>query len=332
MTGSLPSRQRLVVLVFFAMATLVCAPLCGPHALDLLQVLNQPASPDGLIFWQLRLPRVVGGFLAGMSLALCGMAYQALFRNPLATPYTLGVAGGAALGAALYAQLGLAFAIWGLSGGTVFALAGAMLVALALYTVTRYAPDDGKTGMTLLLAGVAFSFFTSSLLMFVQYLSDAAGSYRIMHWLMGGLDGLEPQRLVLLAPVACTGAALVTAMAPELDLLACGPSIAAGRGLNVPRIRALLFTITSIMVAVVVALCGPIGFVGMMAPHICRLWLGAEHKRLAPATLLFGGSFLCLCDALARVVIAPAEMPVGIITALLGGPFFLWLLFRQPTR
>lgn len=340
------SGKRLLPFVLFALFTLLLTPFCGPQPLDWTQVfgLHGTASadtlslPDATIFWNVRVPRVLGGFLAGMSLALCGMAYQALFRNALATPYTLGVAGGAALGAALYAQLGLSFTLWRLSGGTLLALAGAMLVTAALALVSRLADSPrgkltaclagGQSGMTLLLAGVAFSFFTSSLLMFVQYVSDAASSYRILHWLMGGLDGLDPGRLLVLGPVACTGSVLLLTLAPELDLLACGSSLATSRGVDVPRVRALVFGATSVLVAFVVAFCGPIGFVGMMAPHMCRLWTGPEHRLLAPATLLFGGAFLCLCDALSRMVIAPAEMPVGIITALLGGPFFIWLLFR----
>jgi iron complex transport system permease protein len=182
----------------------------------------------------------------------------------------------------------------------------------------------------MLLAGVAVSFFFSSLILFLQYLSNFTQSFRILRWLMGGLEILGYDSVLTLLPIVTGGILMLGIMRNELDLLATGDDLATSRGVAVKKVRAALFLVTSLMVGGVVAVCGPIGFVGMMAPHICRLLTGWKHGTLLPATLLFGGAFLTLCDALARTLIAPVEIPVGIITALLGGPFFLWLLLRSP--
>jgi iron complex transport system permease protein len=180
----------------------------------------------------------------------------------------------------------------------------------------------------MLLAGVAVGFLFSSLILFIQYLSDFAETFRMIRWLMGGLDVVGFEAVLRLAVFVLAGLVVVLLHADELNLLATGEDLAAARGVEVSRTKKVLFFATSLMVGGVVAVCGPIGFVGMMSPHICRLLVGPDHRRLAPVTLLFGGAFLLACDTLARTVIAPAEIPVGVITALLGGPFFLWLLVR----
>jgi iron complex transport system permease protein len=173
------------------------------------------------------------------------------------------------------------------------------------------------------------NFFFSSVILFVQYTASLGDSYRIIRWLMGGLGAVDMRTVFHMAPVVLVGALVIAWRSRELDLLATGPEIAASRGVAVARTRTELFLATSIMVGGVVAGCGPIGFVGMMAPHICRLLVGPNHRVLLPASLLFGGAFLAVCDTAARVVLAPAELPVGVITAFLGAPFFLWLLARR---
>jgi iron complex transport system permease protein len=182
----------------------------------------------------------------------------------------------------------------------------------------------------MLLAGVAVSFFFSSLILFLQYLSDFSQSFRILRWLMGGLEILGYDSVFSLFPVVLSGVLILAILRHELDLLTTGDDLATSRGVAVKKVRAVLFLVTSLMVGGVVAVCGPIGFVGMMAPHICRLLTGWNHRHLLPATFLFGGAFLTLCDTFARTLIAPVEIPVGIVTALLGGPFFIWLLLSSP--
>ena len=323
-------RKRLFLfsLLIAALAVLLLAPIMGMKLVSWDAIAHPSSgSAEAEIFWQIRAPRVCVAFLAGAALAISGMAFQAVFRNPLATPFTLGVASGASFGAAMYVRLGLAFGILGISGMSVFAFAGAILSILFVYGLTRV--RIGFSISTLLLAGVAISFFFSSVILFTQYLSDFADSYRILRWLMGGLETVGFDSVLNLLPFILGGSLLIFFMTHELNLMMTGEEIAASRGANVARIKQILFVATSLMVGGVVAVCGPIGFVGMMIPHICRLLVGADHRYLAAATFLFGGIFLTLCDLLARTLIAPAEMPVGIITALLGGPFFIWLLWQR---
>ncbi|OPZ23917.1 MAG: Hemin transport system permease protein HmuU [Lentisphaerae bacterium ADurb.BinA184] len=183
----------------------------------------------------------------------------------------------------------------------------------------------------MLLAGIAVSFFASSLIMLIQYLGEFTQAFRIVRWLMGGVEVMGYDAVFNLLPVTAAGALILFSLTHELNLLMTGEDLAVSRGVEVRRVRLVLFFATSMMVGGVVAFCGPIGFVGMMAPHICRLLVGANHRHLMPATLLFGGLFLVVCDTFARTVIAPVEIPVGVITALLGGPFFVWLLVRSPS-
>ncbi len=323
-------RPRLVLclLGMFALFVLVLMPLVGIHQLP-LSVIGDPrgTDPSAIIFWQIRVPRVLAAFLGGAGLALGGAVFQAIFRNPLATPYTLGVAGGASFGVALVSRLGWTAVIGGLSATTMGAFAGALMAIGVVWALTQLRP--GLSTTVLLLAGVAMNFFFSSLILFIQYTASLGDSFRIIRWLMGGLGAVDYSTLFHVAPVVAVGAVVVGWHARSLDLLATGPEIAASRGVDVARTRTVLFLATSVMVGGVVAACGPVGFIGMMAPHICRLLIGSSHRLLLPATLLFGGSFLVLCDTAARVVLAPAELPVGVITAFLGAPFFLWLLVRK---
>lgn len=318
-------RARLAALVAVSLAIALAAPFAGMQRITPADVLGGLGDTTaGLVFWQLRVPRVCLSYVAGAALALSGMAFQAMFRNPLATPFTMGVASGASLGAALYLRLGLTLSLFGLSGIPVFSFGGAVLSVLLVYGLTR--ARRGFSTATMLLAGVAVSFFFSSLILFLQYLSDFTQSFRILRWLMGGIEAVGFGTVVSTAAFAGVGALVLARLTNELNLLATGDDLAMSRGVNVRRVKKVLFFATSLMVGGVVAACGPIGFVGMMSPHICRLLVGPNHRVLLPATLFFGGAFLTACDTLARTIIAPAEIPVGVITSLLGGPFFLWLL------
>jgi iron complex transport system permease protein len=269
----------------------------------------------------------VAAFFVGAGLAMSGMAFQALFRNPLATPFTLGVSSGAALGAALYFGLGASLSFLGNSGSLVAALVGGLLSMALVYGITR--ARGGFSTPVMLLAGVVISFFCSSLTTLIQYLSGVQDSLRILHWLMGSFSGLEIARLADLTFVVTAGALVLHRLAPEIDLLCAGEELAASRGVLVARGKIMIFAVSSVMVGTAVSLAGPIGFVGMMAPHVCRMRIGWNHRRLLPAVFVTGGCFVTLADLFSRLILAPAEMPVGIITALIGGPFFLWVLFRS---
>ena len=319
---------RFAVLGGLAVLALAAMPLVGRQALPLSALLDiRGVDPAGIIFWQIRVPRALAAFVGGAGLALGGAVFQAIFRNPLATPYTLGVASGASLGVALASRFGLSLVVVGLSTTSVAAFAGAMVAVGVIWALTRLRPELSST--TLLLAGVAMNFFFSSVILFAQYTASLGDSYRIVRWLMGGLGGVDMGTVLRMAPVVALGGTVVLWHARKLDLLATGTEIAASRGVAVAPTRTLLFLATSVMVGGVVAACGPVGFVGMMAPHICRLLVGSNHRVLLPASVFFGGAFLVVCDTAARMVIFPAELPVGVITAFLGAPFFLWLLVRQ---
>jgi iron complex transport system permease protein len=265
-------------------------------------------------------------FVAGAGLAVCGMVFQAMFHNPLATPFTLGVASGASLGAAVYVYLGFSFSILMIDGISFFAFLGALLTIYFIYTISRirarFSPE------TLLLTGIAVSFFFSSLILVTQYLSDSTQSFQILRWLMGNVVTVGYDDLMQITPFVVLCIAVVLLLSKELNLLSTGDEIAQSRGVDVQKTRYMLFLTTSLCVGAIVAVCGPIGFIGMMVPHICRLLIGHDHRWLTPASIFFGGGFLILCDSVARLLLAPAEIPVGIITTLLGGPFFLWLLIK----
>lgn len=317
----------LVWVPVLGIAVLIAAPLIGPKTLSPSLLWSGGDGLDARILWELRIPRVLTAFTAGAVLALGGMAFQAMFRNPLATPYTLGIAGGASFAAAAAIQIGWSASFLGVSSVSLAAFVGACGVILLVFGLTRLRADFSTE--TLLLAGVTLSFFFSSMILTLQYLSDPTRTFRMLRWMMGGLEGTAGYRdwLAIFIP-ALPAAVALAALRHEMNLLTLGEEWAIGRGVALARTKALLLGLVGWMVASVVAVCGPIGFVGLIVPHICRLLVGADHRRLFPVTLVFGGAFLAICDTAARTVLAPTEIPVGIVTSLLGGPFFLWLLVR----
>lgn len=314
------------ILLFLACATLLCTPFIGISLISPAEIFD-PASPESMIFWRLRMPRAFGAFLAGSGLALSGLIFQAMFRNPLATPFTLGISSGAALGASIYLRVGIPFTLLGMTGSLFAALLGCLASMILVYAITR--AKGGFSTAVMLLAGVIINFFFSSMVMFVQYWSNAHDAMQILRWMMGTISGIETPRLTELFLGAALGGWIAWRMAPGLDLLTAGEELAASRGLDVRKTKLQLFILASVIVGAVVSITGPIGFVGMMTPQICRLWIGYRHSSLIPASLLLGGTFLCLCDLGARTILAPAEVPIGIITSMLGAPFFLWTLFRN---
>ncbi len=315
-----------IIIVLFALLVMVVTPFAGSIKIPVSALKDfDLATTEAQIFYSLRLPRVCTAFLAGAALACCGVALQAMFRNPLAEPFTLGICGGAAFGAAIC----VIFAGWlPIFCNTIaFSFAGSLLAVLLVYGLTRI--KKGFSTGTMLLAGIAVNFFFSSLILFLQYISDFTQSFRIIHWLMGSINVTGYRTPVTMLIFTVIGICLIIVLSLNLNLMSISDEISIARGVDVKSTRRIIFFATSIMVAAVVAFCGPIGFVGLMAPHICRLLVGPDHKILTPASVLFGGAFLTLCDTVARTLIAPAEMPVGVITALLGGPFFVWLLLKD---
>jgi len=310
-----------IVAVF--LASVVICPFVGMHAIS-PRALLEPDSLGAAVFWEIRVPRVLIAVVSGAALSLCGVAFQALFRNPLAAPFTLGVSSGAGLGAAVYVRLGLGATFLGINGLAVAAFAGAGSAMALVYGLTR--ARGAFAAASLLLAGVAVSFTCSSLILFIQYTANMYDSFRLLRWMMGGLGAAGYGDLMTLGPFAAAGLCGLLLMPRELNLLATGEELALSRGLDVTRAQQRIFLLVSLAVGGVVAVAGPIGFIGILAPHTCRLLIGHDHRWLAPAATLFGAAFLLVCDTISRTAFAPTEIPVGVLTAVLGGPFFLWLL------
>jgi iron complex transport system permease protein len=320
--GSMKTGGKLLMLLFSSMIVVFLAPSIG---MEFIAPFGNSGALQQSIYHELRLPRTLTAFFAGAGLSLCGMVFQALFRNPLADPYTLGIASGASCGAALAVVLGFTGSLFGLPAVTFGAFIGALFATLLLFGFATFRQSIDK--LTMLLAGVALSFLFSSLLMFFQYLGDPHDSFFIIRWLMGGMETIGYKSLFLFLPFEVISVVIIFTQLPQLDHLLTGDDIARSRGVNIRKTRILLLLATTLLVGAIVAVCGPIGFIGLIVPHLSRVLFSWKHVWTGPATALMGGVLLVIADTIARTIIAPTEIPVGVITALLGAPFFLWVLF-----
>ncbi len=274
------------------------------------------------VIWKIRIPRIFLAALVGAALSLSGVTFQAVLRNPLADPYLLGVSGGAALGAVAALTIGAQSAVV----VSAAAFVGALTALALVYLVAR---AHTCSSHTLILSGVMVGSLAAALLLFLIWRAPTEATRQAIFWLAGNLSLADPQWISWgwLWVVVCFF--LLWLQAFHLDLLTQGEETALDLGLNVGRTRLILFVLAGALTACAVALAGLVGFVGLVVPHICRLLWGPAHRLLLPLAALFGGSFLIIADALARSFYAPAEIPVGVVTALLGAPFFLFLLRRK---
>ncbi len=328
-----------------ALASLLLSPMVGAEPINVFKAIQawlheapgqRPYEVDILI--DLRVPRIIMGFLTGAALAVVGAVFQALLRNPLATPYTLGVSSGGAFGAVLaffmpsmidkLPTIGhlLVFS-WGpFNHVQLYSFFGSLLAMGIIYLLAR--TGEQVSTMELLLAGVTMGLIFSALILAVRYFAEPTMLVGMDRWMVGGLDGSGYKDVYSALPLFLPGLIWLMLMARGLDQISFGEELAAGRGVNVARLQKSAFFCGSLVTASVVAIAGPIGFVGLIVPHTVRRIVGADHRLLLPCTFLAGGSFLVVCDMIARWIIAPTELPVGIITSLLGGPFFIYLLIR----
>jgi iron complex transport system permease protein len=288
---------------------------------------NWPATWETVLF-QVRLPRVVLSGLVGAALALAGAVYQGLFRNPLADPYLIGVSSGAGLGATLAIYFTVQVTWAGLGAISIFAFFGALLATAIIYALARV---GGKTPVTtLLLAGVALGAFLSSITTYLMLSGkDAFHTFHVVSWMMGSLALANWQQVRVLIPYLLVGSAIILVNARPLNVLQLDEEQAQQLGLNVERIKLALVVAASLITASAVAVSGIIGFVGLTVPHAVRLVWGADHRFLLPMTTLVGAIFLILADGVARTLLSPSELPVGVITAFCGAPFFLYLLRQK---
>ncbi|SOC82285.1 iron complex transport system permease protein [Ensifer adhaerens] len=290
------------------------------------------APRDLLIVEQIRLPRVVMGLLVGAALAVSGAVMQGIFRNPLADPGLAGVSAGAGLGAAVMIVLGGALALPVAGAFAYAALPGAAFLGGLLTTTVLYGLSTrlGRTSIaTMLLAGIALGALSNSATGLLVYMADDKQLRDLTFWSMGSLGGATWPRIAMLTLVVGASFSVLPFMARGLNALALGEAAAWHMGISVERLKRSAIVIVAAMTGVSVAVSGGIGFVGIVVPHILRLAVGPNHRVLLPASALLGGALLVLADAVARTVAAPAELPIGIITALAGAPFFLWLLLRR---
>jgi iron complex transport system permease protein len=286
-------------------------------------------SQDEAIFFAIRLPRVAGAAVVGGALSGAGVLFQGLLRNPLADPYALGVSGGAALGAAAGFLLSLSFGVLGFSPVPLLAFVGALVATLIVYGLARV---GGRAPVVnLLLAGFAISAMMGYAVSFLLILNDRVqlNLPRVYSWLLGGVSVSQWSQLALVVPLVALALLGGWLLGHSLDALSLGEEAAQQLGVAVERDKRLVIVLGSLLTGAAVAVGGLIGFVGLFAPHVTRLVVGPAHRRLLPAAVLLGAAFLVLADLLARALLPPTEIPVGILTAFVGGPFFLWLLRRE---
>jgi iron complex transport system permease protein len=324
----------LTIAGFGAVAIAVCllAPLVGATRISLARVFDRSIAfadnVDAQVFFVARLPRVLAAVLVGGSFAVAGVVFQAFLRNPLASPDTLGVSSGATLGAVVVITFHIDSAFRGVSAVPAASFAGSA-GALGVVYLMSIARRRGTSSTVLLLAGVALSALLGAVNRLVQVVGDYTDVFRSMRWMMGSLDvGSYTDIAVPLVPMVAALGAIAT-LPRVLDLVSLGEPAAESRGVDVRKAERVALVSASLLTGSAVSIGGPVPFVGIIVPHIVRLIVGADHRLVLPAALLFGGSFLVVCDLVARTAFGPVGMPVGAVTALIGGPFFLWLLFRK---
>lgn len=284
----------------------------------------------GVILFQVRLPRVMLGFLVGSCLASVGVALQALLRNPLADPYVLGVSSGAALGVAVAVLFGIGTTVLALSLLPVCGFVGGLIALAVIYRMA--ATHERLPIHSVLLAGVILNAIFSALIMFITSIMEPNRSFGMMAWLMGSLTAPAYPVLVALSGYLLIGLVLLFKQVRVLNILALGEEPARSLGIDTERVKRFIFLVSALMTGAVVSFSGMIGFIGMIVPHAVRLVLGADHRLLLPASALVGGMFLMVADTAARTLFVPSEVPVGVITALAGGPFFVYLLVWRKDR
>ena len=292
-----------------------------------LQVLTGGASAgstESVVILSLRLPRIAAAVLAGGALAVAGVGFQALTRNPLAEPSVLGVSSGAAFGVVIAQLIGSTGAVVDALKVTAFGFGGALVAGAAVYLIASV--HGAFPIQTLLLSGVIVGIFFASAVTVLTSLVDINRLGGIIHWLLGNIAPLPGPALLLFAALAALGFGLIVSQARELNVLALGEEAALQLGVNAERLKLQIFVAAALLTASVVAFAGPIGFVGLIVPHILRMLLGPDNRLLVPTAMVGGGIFLLLADTVARNIVAPAELSVGVITAFFGAPFFVYLL------
>ncbi len=319
----------LMLLVLAFLSLFVGSSYIGPVEIwQFLFTKSNITNSTEIILSEIRLPRIILSFIVGAGLAVAGAVFQGIIRNPMVDPYIIGISAGAGTGVMLALFLGIEIVIFNFSSLPAFAFLGAVLTVALVYQLARV--GNKLPVLTFLLAGVAVSFILNSLMSFLMVIRTE-NLQQLVYWLMGSLAGASWSDIKMITPYFLIALITILYYLKDLNILLLGEESAAHLGLNVEKVKIILLSAASLLTASVVSVSGSIGFIGLVVPHIARMTIGPDHRRLIPLAAIFGGAFLMIADTFARTVMAPIELPVGIITALAGGPYFIYLL-RNKTK
>jgi len=325
--------RKIFLTVLFLILALLLSLAIGSVFISPAQLwdtlIGRGTQTSNAILWDIRVPRTVLIALTGMALSGSGAAYQGLFRNPLADPFLIGVASGAGLGAVIAMSIHWPYSFWGLMAIPMAAFAAGLLTVFIVYFLARVGHTVPTTN--LILAGVAFSSFATSLTSFLM-LRSTGEVRRALGWLLGGASQSGWTAILAMLPYLVIGLGVLTLSGHALNLLQFGDDQAQQLGLNVGRAKTIMLIAASLATAAAVAFSGIIGFIGLIVPHLMRIWFGGDYRKLIPLSIIGGAIALLISDIISRVVLAPQEIPVGIVTALAGAPFFLWVLRRTKNQ
>lgn len=311
---------------FFLGSVFILSPFIGSAELDINKI-SDLSTLDSSIFFELRVPRVLFAFFAGVILSLCGLLFQTLFRNALMTPYTLGVSSGAVLGAGVAIKLGLGSLFFGITAIHLFGFFGALFSVFLLLYLSKFLKNAHHE--SLLLLGIALSLFYTAALMIIFYLGSAMQNDMLIRFTMGSLSTIGWQNPIIVGFIAALLLTLLYMYRFELQLLGISDESAKLKGVDTKKVTHLLLLLSSFAIGILVSISGPIGFVGLITPHIVAKLHPSTINRRIIKTALFGGLFLVFCDTITRALSTQSELPIGIVTALIGGPFFIYLIIRK---
>lgn len=318
-------NKKYILIFGIGAIILLIIPFVGVIKVDFNGLLSNKQT--SFIFWQLRVPRTILGFIAGSSLALAGLIFQNIFKNSLATPYTLGVSTGAALGVVFAIKLNLSISFLGLNGVYIYGFLGALISIFLILSIAKIVKSFSI--YTLLMSGVAINFFFSSLIIIIQYLVDFTQTISIIRWLIGGITPVGYKEILFLLPLYFFFITITFFLKNELIIASAGDEFAYSKGLNIKKFRITVFIIVSFILGIIISFVGPIGFIGLIVPHISRILFKENFKSIIISTIIMGGLLLTFTDFLARTIMPPIEIPVGIITSLIGAPFFIFILISS---
>ncbi len=318
------SYRKISLLLLILAVSFMLNVMIGSDISSVGKIFNSGIMED--IILRIRLPRALTAVIAGGTFALCGAVFQSLFRNPIASPFTLGTAGGASFGVTVFISFFSIHSFAGTALTSLFAFSGALLSVMLVYTASAGKRSFSPNSM--ILTGVVINFFFSGLILFIQYITDQANVVRITRWTMGSIDLVGADSLIFSSFIFIAGFFTLYSFRNDLNLLTIGDEISVSRGVEIVRTRKILFIISSVMISSVVSVTGPIGFIGIIAPHVASSFFGKNYRILLPASMMTGSVILLICDTLSRTVLYPVELPVGIITAIAGAIFFIRIVSK----